>query len=49
MRKTIAYALIDFHYKRGQFDEALVLADKMIQAHPQQRFGYDIKAAIEGR
>jgi Flp pilus assembly protein TadD len=43
------YALIDFHYKRGQFDEALVLADKMIQAHPQQRIGYDIKAAIEGR
>ena len=43
------YALIDFHYKRGQFDEALVLADMMIQAHPQQRFGYDIKAAIEGR
>lgn len=43
------YALIDFHYRRGQFDEALVLADKMIQAHPQQRFGYDIKAAIEGR
>jgi len=43
------YALIDFHYKRGQFDEALVIADKMIQAHPQQRFGYDIKAVIEGR
>jgi len=43
------YALIDFHYKRGQFDAALVLADKMIRAHPQQRFGYDIKAAIEGR
>jgi tetratricopeptide (TPR) repeat protein len=43
------YALIEFHYKRGQFDEALVLADKMIKAHPQQRFGYDIKAAIEGR
>jgi len=43
------YALIDFHFKRGQFDEALVLADKMIEAHPQQRFGYDIKAAIEGR
>jgi len=43
------YALIDFHYKRGQFDKALVLADRMIEAHPQQRFGYDIKAAIEGR
>jgi tetratricopeptide (TPR) repeat protein len=43
------YALIDFHYKRGQFDKALVLADRMIEAHPQQRFGYDIKAAIKGR
>jgi predicted CXXCH cytochrome family protein len=43
------YALIDFHYKRGHLDKALVLADRMIQAHPQQRFGYDIKAAIEGR
>ena len=43
------YALIDFHYKRGQFDKALVLADRMIQAHPQERFGYDVKSAIEGR
>jgi tetratricopeptide (TPR) repeat protein len=43
------YALIDFHYKRDQLDKALVLADRMIQAHPQQRFGYEIKAAIEGR
>ena len=43
------YALIDFHYKRGQFNKALVLADRMIQAHPQQRFGFDIKAAIESR
>ena len=43
------YALIEFHYKRGQFSEALVLADEMIQVHPQQRFGHDIKSAIEGR
>jgi tetratricopeptide (TPR) repeat protein len=43
------YALIDFHYTRDQLDKALVLADRMIQAHPQQRFGYEIKAAIEGR
>jgi pentatricopeptide repeat protein len=43
------FALIDFYYKHGQFDEALVLADRMIEAHPQQRFGYDIKAAIESR
>jgi Tfp pilus assembly protein PilF len=43
------YALIDFHYRRGQFDEALVLAERMIEAHPAQRFGYDVKAAIEAR
>jgi Tfp pilus assembly protein PilF len=43
------FALTDFYYKRGQLDEALVLAERMIEAHPQQRFGYDIKAAIESR
>jgi len=43
------YALIDFHYKRDQFDKALLLADRMIEAHPQQRFGYDIKKVIEAR
>jgi tetratricopeptide (TPR) repeat protein len=43
------YALIDFHYKRGQFDEALVLAERMIEAHPTQRFGYDVRSAIENR
>jgi Tfp pilus assembly protein PilF len=43
------YALIDFHFKRDQFDEALVLANRMIEAHPQQRFGYDTRTAIENR
>jgi tetratricopeptide (TPR) repeat protein len=43
------YALIDFYYKRGQFDDALVLADRMIETHPLERFGYDVKAAIEAR
>ena len=41
------YALIDFYYKRERFSEALALADRMIEAHPRQRFGYDIKAAIK--
>ena len=41
------YALIDFYYKRERFNEALALADRMIEAHPRQRFGYDIKAAIK--
>jgi tetratricopeptide (TPR) repeat protein len=43
------YAAIDFHFRRGQFDSALELAERMIEAHPTQRFGYDVKAAIEGR
>ena len=40
------YAMADFLYKRDRFAEALELADRMIQAHPEQRAGYDIKAAI---
>jgi len=43
------YALIDFHFKRDQFDEALGYAERMIEAHPLQRFGHDIKKAIEDR
>jgi tetratricopeptide (TPR) repeat protein len=43
------YALIDFHYKRGQFEQALVLAERMIEAHPTQRYGYDVRAAIKNR
>ncbi len=43
------YALIDFHYKRGQFEKALVLAERMIEAHPAQRFGYDVRSAIKNR
>jgi tetratricopeptide (TPR) repeat protein len=43
------YALIDFHYKRDHFDEALDYAQRMIEAHPLQRFGYELKASIENR
>jgi tetratricopeptide (TPR) repeat protein len=43
------YAVADFLYKRDRFAEALVIAERMIQAHPQQRAGYDIRAAIQGR
>ncbi|MDH3613870.1 MAG: tetratricopeptide repeat protein, partial [Gammaproteobacteria bacterium] len=43
------FALIDFYYKRGHLNEALELAERMITAHPQNRLGHDIKAAIEGR
>jgi tetratricopeptide (TPR) repeat protein len=43
------YALFDFYFKRGRQPEALLLAEQMIAAHPQNRLGYDLKAAIEGR
>lgn len=43
------YAMADFLYKRDRFDEALGIAERMIEAHPQQRAGYDIRAAIQGR
>jgi tetratricopeptide (TPR) repeat protein len=43
------YGLIDFYYRRGKLDSALDLAERMIEAHPTQRFGYDVKAAIENR
>jgi tetratricopeptide (TPR) repeat protein len=43
------YALADFLYKRDEFEEALEIADTMIRAHPQQRAGYDIRAAIRNR
>ena len=41
------YALIDYYYKRHRLDEALELADRMIDSYPAQRFGHDIKAAIK--
>ena len=43
------YAMADFLYKRDRFAEALEIADRMIEAHPQQRAGHDIKAAIRNR
>ena len=43
------YALIDFYYRRGRLIEALEFAERMIAAHPENRFGHDIKTAIESR
>jgi tetratricopeptide (TPR) repeat protein len=43
------FALIDFHYKRGQLNEALELAERMIAAHPENRLGHDVKASIDAR
>ncbi|MBT8082791.1 MAG: tetratricopeptide repeat protein [Gammaproteobacteria bacterium] len=43
------YAMADFLYRRDRLDDALEIADRMIEAHPQQRVGYDIKAAIRNR
>jgi tetratricopeptide (TPR) repeat protein len=41
------YALIDFYYKRGNTKKALEFAERMISAHPENRIGHDLKAAIE--
>ena len=43
------YALADFLYKRDRYEPALAIAERMIQAHPQQRVGYDIRTAIRTR
>jgi pentatricopeptide repeat protein len=43
------YALIDFCARRGRFDEALALARRMIEAHPGNRLGYDLRDAIKGQ
>jgi tetratricopeptide (TPR) repeat protein len=43
------YAMAEFLFRRDRFEEALVIAERMIEAHPQQRIGYDIKEAIRNR
>jgi pentatricopeptide repeat protein len=43
------YALIDFYARRNRPDEALQLARRMIEAHPGNRLGYELRDAIQGR
>ena len=43
------YALLDFCARRNRLDEALELAQRMIEAHPGNRMGYDLRIAIEDR
>jgi len=43
------YALIDFYFRRGNLEEALEFAERMISAHPENRIGHELKAAIEAR
>jgi tetratricopeptide (TPR) repeat protein len=43
------YALIDFYARRDRLEEALTLARRMIDAHPANRLGYDLRDAIDGR
>jgi tetratricopeptide (TPR) repeat protein len=43
----VLYALADHFFKRGMMSEALNVAERMIAAHPEERVGHDIKAAIE--
>jgi pentatricopeptide repeat protein len=43
------YALIDFYARRNRLEEALELARRMIEAHPGNRMGYDLRDAIQDR
>jgi pentatricopeptide repeat protein len=43
------YALIDFCARRGRLEEALELARRMVEAHPGNRMGYDLRDAIADR
>ena len=43
------YALIDFYARRNRPEEALELARRMIEAHPGNRLGYDLRDAIQQR
>jgi tetratricopeptide (TPR) repeat protein/Zn ribbon nucleic-acid-binding protein len=43
------YALIDFYARRDRLEEALELARRMVEAHPGNRMGYDLRDAIADR
>jgi tetratricopeptide (TPR) repeat protein len=43
------YALINFYARRDRLEEALELARRMIEAHPGNRLGYDLRDAILDR
>jgi pentatricopeptide repeat protein len=43
------YALIDFYARRNRPEEALELSRRMIEAHPGNRLGYDLRDAIQQR
>jgi pentatricopeptide repeat protein len=43
------YALIDFYARRNRLEEALELSRRMIDAHPGNRLGYDLRDAILDR
>ena len=41
------FALADHYGKRGEFRQALAVAERMIATHPEEQVGRDMKAAIE--
>jgi predicted CXXCH cytochrome family protein len=43
------YAMIDFYARRDRPEEALELSRRMIEAHPGNRLGYDLRDAIQNR
>ena len=40
------HAYADHLFRRGRLDEALALAERMIELYPDQPIGHQIKAAI---
>ena len=43
------FALTDFYARRDRLEKALELARRMIEAHPGNRIGYDLRDAIQER
>ena len=43
------YALIDFYARRNRLEEGLELSRRMIEAHPGNRLGYELRDAIQGQ
>ena len=43
------YALIDFYARRNRLEEGLELSRRLIEAHPGNRLGYELRDAIQGQ
>ena len=41
------YALADHYIKRGELDRARAVADRMIEAQPENKTGHDVKTYVD--